>query len=943
MISISDQVSDLKSIKQVAINFGKCKSSPCTDENFVFYAKCVVNVSPRHLSNHTRIQCSPESASGVGNVLQVIIGGQTSYTTDVLSYPDPVIYEGTLRFVSLSDIDYTPVYNAIPGKPLALNGSTTVGGVQVLEMFGRNLGAQAADLQVFHGPANNPQRYQCATHLSARQWNHTVIRCTLQAGTSHTNHFRVFLTHSGQYSKAGKDTFSYPAPEITADSLRLHPARGGTPYKNETSVDSVWAIVNGSTNVAPEVISLEGRFFGPEPADLVVTYTHPHSPFVYQADVIAANTSQTSILLRTVPGFGQGLFFTVTVGDQAATSTDMFSYPDNGLRVGANATSAARSSVAGSGLSIATAGASMSALIIGRDWSGRFSARGGDLWNVTVADSRDHRQNVTSVDHLDGTHAISFVPTVSGQYNARVRLIPLLGNARDTPFSVFVQPAADILAKGTVARDLEGSIRTAGVLVDFEIEARDVFGNRKLFAPDLFFTNVVGAQNKTLQIESAAGGRFFASTILTISGTYRYRLFYNGTESAISPFVSPIVANDATPGNALLLSGSQTMETTTDSFLQITLQLRDTFGNRRRVGGDVIATGIQAGPVSEGSSILVTDYLNGSYGILHRFTVAGSYSVALGLAGLESPLPFSPLSIDVVPGLPSPGISRLVGPTALVGTAGVLATFEVRVNDRFGNKISTGDVSLEMHMFLRQRSGALSEVEYLNTSFASGVYTAEYFRTLAGTYTFTVAINDKAMYSSPYTLSVLAGAVAASRCSAFQTYRTDLASATLGSEFGLQTGIYGGRANAPIKIIIVVRDTWGNNVNIAGVPFVVSVTGSSTVGAQQNLGGGYVLVDVTPTSTGTISLSVNYDSNAIMGSPFTSIKVNAPGAISAAQTVFPSHRLARSLLPLCVKPLAPHTVRFDYFHLAAERGGRWHQFWNCRGSNHLQDQCSRPV
>jgi len=56
---------------------------------------------------------------------------QVAFTRDLVSYPDPVLYEGTLRLVQLSDIDWRPVYNPIPGVPSNVLGSETVGRVQV--------------------------------------------------------------------------------------------------------------------------------------------------------------------------------------------------------------------------------------------------------------------------------------------------------------------------------------------------------------------------------------------------------------------------------------------------------------------------------------------------------------------------------------------------------------------------------------------------------------------------------------------------------------------------------------------------------------------------------------------------------------------------------------------------------------------------------------------
>ena len=43
-----------------------------------------------------------------------------------MSYPDPVLYEGTLKLIKTSEIDWAPVYNPVPGETVHLNGTETV-------------------------------------------------------------------------------------------------------------------------------------------------------------------------------------------------------------------------------------------------------------------------------------------------------------------------------------------------------------------------------------------------------------------------------------------------------------------------------------------------------------------------------------------------------------------------------------------------------------------------------------------------------------------------------------------------------------------------------------------------------------------------------------------------------------------------------------------------
>jgi len=73
-----------------------------------------------------------------------------------------------------------------------------------------------------------------------------------------------------------------------------------------------------------------------------------------------------------------------------------------------------------------------------------------------------------------------------------------------------VHPAAAVTARECVAIALHETVQTAGDLITFRLEARDVFGNEKVFAPDLFYVETLGlapTQDKAGRIERAAGDK----------------------------------------------------------------------------------------------------------------------------------------------------------------------------------------------------------------------------------------------------------------------------------------------------------------------------------------------------------------------------------------------------------------------------------------------------
>jgi hypothetical protein len=239
---------------------------------------------------------------------------------------------------------------------------------------------------VLHGPAWDPLRYSCAPVSDSRGWNHTVIRCTVGPGVSHSHRFTVKTRWmDARLSVPGLDAFSFPAPEVFPNTLRRF-SPSGEPLDNLTA-GAPFAVVNSTVASGGEVVGFDGRFFGPVAADITVEYGRPFLHYRYRAEIIPEFTNQTHIRVRTAPGRGLRHFMSVLVGDQSATGVDIFSYP-LAAPAARNTTCAAASRVAFAPL--ATAGAPTRFLVVARDWAGRDTARGGDLWELSIADRDDN-------------------------------------------------------------------------------------------------------------------------------------------------------------------------------------------------------------------------------------------------------------------------------------------------------------------------------------------------------------------------------------------------------------------------------------------------------------------------------------------------------------------------------------------------------------------------
>ena len=139
----------------------------------------------------------------------------------------------------------------------------------------------------------------------------------------------------------------------------------------------------------------------------------------------------------------------------------------------------------GSGLSLATAGASASFTITARDSFAQLSPRGGDVFCVTV-----DRPGVLVAagwtcgpslgggavsDLANGAYAVSYTPTRSGTYVLSVSLggVAPIGAS---PFTLRVRPAA-VCAARCRARGPGLTLATVGAVSRFVVEARDAYAN----------------------------------------------------------------------------------------------------------------------------------------------------------------------------------------------------------------------------------------------------------------------------------------------------------------------------------------------------------------------------------------------------------------------------------------------------------------------------------
>lgn len=251
----------------------------------------------------SRIVCDVPSGAGFDFKLKVIVGGRKFVGTDSVSYPSPILTRGTI--VMFGGAPSTGCTNLV--------GTTTVGGIDVVELHGNNLGNLISQLSVVYGQTGAPE-YRCNVTFC----NHTLIRCIIASGSGTGHRFNVTL---GRQWVVSTDTFSYPPPYITSISV-AHP---------EGSVASNGA---GSTTMGGvDVVTLTGGNFGPEPRHIKVGYlSATSSSGQLWCAVLRNGTSHKAVKCVTSSGSGASFHVTVNVRGQTGSVSSGFRYPPPILR-----------------------------------------------------------------------------------------------------------------------------------------------------------------------------------------------------------------------------------------------------------------------------------------------------------------------------------------------------------------------------------------------------------------------------------------------------------------------------------------------------------------------------------------------------------------------------------------------------------------------------------
>ena len=292
------------------------------------YSKFRCNIAVIHnctSDNHTSICCYTDYGSGSDLRFRLMVGMQSTVSSDTFYYPSPVILPDSLLVpASLSKV----IGN--------VSGSSTIGGIDIVGFAGLNFGPDHTILKVRYGDLHVSD-FICPVVVEMKDARYPFIFCYTSSGIGKSMNFHVSLN---ALNASGKDMFSYPPPSIQSGSLRILGQRClslSRCFRINIDAEGHSRLIGRTTATGSDVVELDAFNLGPDLSEVAVSYGPCSDPcnensFVptYQCHVNigAANAvNHSRIQCFVASGIGIGHYFMVSVGGQFSLSKDTFSYP----------------------------------------------------------------------------------------------------------------------------------------------------------------------------------------------------------------------------------------------------------------------------------------------------------------------------------------------------------------------------------------------------------------------------------------------------------------------------------------------------------------------------------------------------------------------------------------------------------------------------------------
>ena len=421
---------------------------------------------------------------------------------------------------------------------------------------------------------------------------------------------------------------------------------------------------------------------------------------------------------------------------------------------------------------------------------------------------------------------------------------------------------------------LSGSV--AGLSTSVLLQAVDVFGNYNTNIT----TNLAAIQatmigndpSPTIVWNYISNGIYRLNYTVVLAGTYQLTIRIASIPLPTSPYTITVLPGPTSTAQSTIV-GLPTACTSgvTCSFIVVA---KDVLGNNRSsvASSDTVYVSWVNSGTSVGYQGLVSTTSNGVYYCYFTPTIVGNYQLSVFLNTFL--MASTPTTVTVGYGALSPSASTAGFSGVLAVTAGVPATFNVTSRDAFGNLISTTSASYS-YSITNSATGATQGSGTLTSTTPSGTYVATVTINLIGTYQLAITSSSISISGSPFTVSVVAGALSSSGSYVVAPVPGSAAAGNWVS-------------GVASKLTIQARDGVGNAISVGGAAFasyLLCPSSSSVYATITDLGTGAYTAIVTPTTAGSscsLYVYLGSASNPVTGSPFT-VTVTA-GAASGSST-----------------------------------------------------------
>jgi hypothetical protein len=448
----------------------------------------------------------------------------------------------------------------------------------------------------------------------------------------------------------------------------------------------------------------------------------------------------------------------------------------------------------------------------------------------------------------NGSFAPAVVATVSGRYAVSLNLggypVP------NIPSHVHIEPAQTFFETVETTGSWVQTI-TAGTETTFKVTAKDQFRNLKTKGGDDI---KVVISDTAQQLPSVSGsvldnydGTYAVRYLITVAAKYEVDVKVNGKGLAGSPFSPKFIPGPVAP-TACTFDQSEVKSMVAGVEAALLVGVRDQFGNlhdHEELSGASIEFKLKR---EENGAQIQSDIqraIPGHVNAMVRVTAAGRYSGYVYVNHKQ--LPNSPFPVIVRAAAATSHNAKLSAPIPQSLEAGEEANIRLSLHDEFGNR-------REGNEELADISGGLSgpSERRIEVHPAGNAYDIRFSASVAGTYSFKLALKHQSIGDSSYAVNVRASTTTGSQSILLDP--SPLLSVIAGESKVVQ---------------VVARDRFGNNRTSGGDFLSAEFShGEGTVTSVQDHSDGTYSVALSATQSGSYRVDLAIGGSKIPRGPF---------------------------------------------------------------------------